>query len=553
MPRNDTIAKGGPAGPAGARNDARWRGAPPAGSATPHGRAHMLVLLLGFILASVVTATGFFVNDVPLWVAGLPLIAAIVAGYGRRSITAIAFAAFALWPAMLCAAGLTGIGFEPHLVWPLALIAVIALAWLASLTGVVLLALIVTAIPAFPASPLPVLADVVPGTGLVGPVVLLLCLAIVEFMPRHGRTDLRDRAGTAAMIAAGVIIWNLAMAAHPADVADVGTVAERQLIKWRPMDEPRAITERGRWIALRDMLPEGSQAIFGENVFAADDDAAIAFWCDAARRRDLTLWIGVRVDPLAADPPPESAGTAETEIRRGAVMRFDPQTCAWSKPAFSGGFLTGQPGGSPAALRCRQETCRRSQQGPQVVHAAQRGIPGITGTWGRMEPLQAMAAHSDQPDANAAGKPEGDTSDEPDGDASGKPDGDASGEPDGDGPVSAWLICYEAFLVPSWIDVFRELRQAPANRPIVVLSNDGAFGNLPVSRLRRKVTRAMAGLASRTVLHAETGRTILVNGGSSRRNVDGGSSRRNVNGGSSRREETAGPAAATRANEPRGQ
>ena len=525
MRRNDTISKGGPAGPAGARNDARSRGAPSAGSATPHGRAYMLVLIVVFILASAVTATGFFVAAVPLWVAGLPLIAAIVAGHKRRDLACVAFAAFMLWPAMLCAAGLTGIGFHPLLVWPLALIAVVALAWLASLTGVVLLALIVTAIPVFPASPLLVLADVVPGTGIAGPAVLVLCLAIVNFMPGHGWADLRDRAGAAAMIAAGVVVWNLALAAYPAQTAGhpqgspakAGTQTPEAPV-WRQMDEPRALTERGRWIALRDMLPPGSQAIFGENVFAADNQAAIAFWCDAARERDLTLWIGVRLD--------------QDGIRRGAVMRFDPQSCAWT------------------------------QRRPEIVHAAQRGIPGITGTWGHMQPLQAMAQGPDTPT--------GDAPENLDGDASGRPDRRTSGGPDGNGPAAAWLICYEAFLVPSWLDVLAVVRQAPDNRRVVVLSNDGAFGSLPVAQLRRKVTDAMAGLTGATVLHAETGRTILVNGGSSRRNDKGGSSRRNDKGGHSRRNDyggshaakpavppaataPAGPAAITHTNERRGE
>ena len=76
-----------------------------------------------------------------------------------------------IWPALLCAAGLVGIGFEPILVWPAAVIAVIALAWLASLTGVAILGLVVTLIAVFPASPLLVIAEVVPGTGLGGPIV----------------------------------------------------------------------------------------------------------------------------------------------------------------------------------------------------------------------------------------------------------------------------------------------------------------------------------------------------------------------------------------------
>ena len=471
MRRNERLDKGGPAAVNRARNAARSLGALAAGLAAT-GRRKGPLPLAAFIIASAVTATGFFVPGIPLWLAAVPLIAPLVAGRAMPWLAAIAFAAFMLWPAALCAAGLVGIGFHPLLVWPAALMTVIALAGLAGLTGVAILTVTVTLVPVFAASPMLALADAVPGTGLAGPAALMTCLAIVEWIPGRRTEDLLHRAGIALMIIVGAIAWNLAIAAHPykpGDMApgktapmrgthdiDAGSQTDPQSRAWREIAEPPAITEHGRWIALRDRLPQGSNVIMGENFFAATDDAAIAFWCDAARTRDLGLWIGVRVD--------------QDQIRRGAVMRFDPQTCALPDPM------------------------------PQIVHAAQRGIPAITGTWGNMAPLQAMA------------------------EGSYTPTGDASGGPDGDAPAPAWLICYEAFLAWSFVPVLAQVPQAPASAPIIVLSNDGAFGSLPVSRLRRKVTRAMAGLGGRTVLHADTGRTILVKGGSSRR-IKGGSSR----------------------------
>ena len=43
-----------------------------------------------------------------------------------------------------------------------------------------------------------------------------------------------------------------------------------------------------------------------------------------------------------------------------------------------------------------------------------------------------------------------------------------------------------------------------------MVSNDGAFGSLPVHVLRRKAAGAMAALTKRGIAHAETGRTVLV-------------------------------------------
>ena len=451
--------------------------------------------------ACIVTAVGFFWPGVPLWAAGLAMLIAIVTGL--RSYRAIAMASFLLWPAVLCAVGLVAIGFHPVPVWVVAAIVVIALTALSALTGVAILAAIVTLITVFPASPLLVIADAMPDTGLlgggvhtgasdlvgasalvgasglvgasalVGPIVVLVCLAIVEFrqakrrrtkkggkaarMPGKRTADVLHRAGAVAMIAVGIVVWNLALSAPNASISGSGPAAAANTI-WQEMDEPRAVTERGRWIALRHMLPEGGEAIFGENFFRADDHDAIAFWCDAARQQNLKLWIGVRVDQGAVGSPPDNA------IRRGAVMHFDPQSCALPDAA------------------------------PPIVHAAQWGIPGITGTWGRMEPLggrmEPLSGHST-------------------GQAGGRQANDGL---DDKGPAWAWLICYEAFLVRPWVEVLRQAAMATDKRPIIVLSNDGAFGALPVGRLRRKVTRAMAGLTGRTVLHAETGRSFLVKG-----------------------------------------
>ena len=103
-----------------------WRGANRAGfgpaAITGPGARRALIILLASLAALLVTLAGFFQPAAPLWFAGLPLLAGILRGtpYARAG----AVAAFMIWPAILCAAGLHNIGLPPFLIWPGAALAV---------------------------------------------------------------------------------------------------------------------------------------------------------------------------------------------------------------------------------------------------------------------------------------------------------------------------------------------------------------------------------------------------------------------------------------------
>ena len=378
------------------------------------------IALFLVVAALALTFIGFFHPTLPLWLAGLPLIGAIV--IGKPLARAIAMTAFLLWPIAASAYALVTLDYSALLVWPLAVLSLGVLATAAAGIGIFFLTLLLTLLVVFPASPVLLIADALPGTGLIGPLLLLIGLGFAET-----RRHLWQRSAAVFMLSAATLAWGqYYQRPEPPEVA------------WRVVSEPRMITERARWIALRDSLPPGSQAIFGENVFKTGNHAAVAFWCEAVRSRALTLWIGVMA-----------------ENRRGQVWRFDPQTC----PRPAGGAV--------------------------IVHAARYGIPGLTGTWRAMDPV---GPNGDSEDTN--------------------PNGPSRGSEDTDN-TPAWLICYEAFLPWAWIPVLTA--QNPA-RPIVILSNDRAFGTLPLPTLRHKVSRAMAALTGRTVLHAETGRHFLLKG-----------------------------------------
>ncbi|MXX91183.1 MAG: hypothetical protein F4213_09270 [Boseongicola sp. SB0677_bin_26] len=342
----------------------------------------------------------FFQAEVPLWLAGLPLLGGIWAG--TRLARAAAMFGWLAVPAAVSAIGLTGIGHAPELVWPGAAAVVVSIACVAACTGLLPATFLLALVPFFPASPLAALADVVPGTGIGGLCLVAAALAWVELLP-----SFRGRCLLAVLVALAAVNWTEfeGFRSPPSP--------------WAELPEPPGLTERGRWIAIRDSLPEGSAAVLGEAVFHAGDASALDFWCRAAAAKDLTLFVGVTETSDGAD--------------RGAVWRLDRETC-------------------------------RVGSTPGVAARARLGIPGITGDWRPMPFVEPGAA----------------------------------------GPH--FLICLEGFLPWSWA----RLLASGAERDVVVLSNDGAFGALPVAVLRRKAAGALAALLKRGIAHAETGRTLLV-------------------------------------------
>ncbi|MDE0698590.1 MAG: hypothetical protein OXH76_22450 [Boseongicola sp.] len=342
----------------------------------------------------------FFMESVPFWLAGLPLLAGIWVRTPRARVAAMA--GWLAVPAAVSAIGLVGIGHAPEIVWSGAIAAVLALAALSGVTGLSLATFALTLVPWFPASPLVALADVLPGYGIVSLCIVALALAWIELLPAYRGQALVTV--VAVLVAVNLVEWK----------------PGRQLASpWAEVPEPAAATESGRRLAIRGVLPEGGAAILGEAVFREDNAAARDAWCRIAEEKGLTLFVGVT----------ETWNTAD----RGAVWRLDRETCA--------------PGAAPA-----------------VAARAWLGIPGVTGSWLPM------------PDAGSAAA----------------------------GPE--FLVCLEAFLPWAWARLASEGRA----RDVVVVSNDGAFGSLPVHVLRRKAAGAMAALTKRGIAHAETGRTVLV-------------------------------------------
>ena len=270
--------------------------------------------------ASSCAAAAVFVPSAPLQLALAPLLMAV--WRGTRPARTLAAAMFLAPPCALCAWGLAGTGLSPALAVSGAAALCAALSAAAAVTGVTAAGAMIAAVPFLPFSPAAAVAAGIPGLGLPGLVSAALALAAVEALRRP-----RIRGSLVLALAAAAL---LAEAWRPSAPDTAG---------WTEMREPAALTERARWIALRSLVPPGSELVLGENVFAAGDSGALAFWCAAAASRGLTVYAGV-----------SESGSGRL---RGTVRRLDASSCA-------GGGLT--------------------------VYAARFGIPLLTGGWTRMDP-----------------------------------------------------------------------------------------------------------------------------------------------------------------------
>lgn len=360
-----------------------------------------------FIGGLPLVTAAFLVPAIPFWSAILPMAAGIALATPLARFAGVA--AYLLPAALICAWGFIGIGTSSVLAWSAAILIVAVLAGTASLIGITAATVLMTAIPVFPASPILPFSDALPAFGLPGLAVALGCAAAAEYR--------RDWARAGGVIGLGIM----------GSLSLLGSQSSNgYFLQDAPVwvEEPAliALTERTRWIALRDSLDPGEVAILGENVFEAADAEALGFWCRAVETRDLTLYIGVA----------EPFGSAS----RSAVWRLDPDTC-------------------------------RDRTRSPAVYRAQFGIPGVTGTWGAMPPFEGT-----------------------------------------DALMGDVLICLEAFLPWAWAPLLWS--EDRPFRPVVILSNDTAFGPIPVHGLRRKSAQAMANLVGRPVYHAETSRTHLV-------------------------------------------
>ena len=430
-----------------------------------------------FVASIPLTGAAYFHMAVPFWLSLLPLLIAL--WFTQTPIRIAAMAGFLFWPTITCIWGLIGTGLNPTLVIMGALVVVIAICLGAAFAGIAVTAIMVTAIPFFPASPLLPLADLLTGLGSLdaGMAIAILIAGIVIVLVGDISHDIYLRRACLVTIGAAVALWNMANVTSSAKLGTLSssmhvllpnqtqntTAARADIRNWHQLSIPLTITQRTKWLAIRNMAPLENTLILGENTFAADDNEAKAFWCDTAIRKRLTVFIGVE-EPYKT-------------VTRGAVWRFDTQTC--SNP--------------------RQ---------PKAVYKARIGIPQLTGTWGLMGAggmgesvmdVSAPNSHMSRPLVDGNEPHYADTANR--------------ATAPSNKPIH-WMICLEAFLPRIWWQKWWQYNQPGTRhkhmrRPtgngdqpdLIVISNDTAFGTFPVHTLRRKSAQAMANMLDLGPVH----------------------------------------------------
>ena len=415
----------------------------------PHVRTTLSVIgLMGTGCAGLlITHRAYFHDHVSLGWALVPLAASIIVG-GRRP-RAFGMMMYLFWPIALASMGFIGTGLPALVVGTGALLVMIASGALAAFMGITGCTLVFLLIPVFPASPL------LPLTAMLGALpdpifVMIMCVLGTAIIEMSGvlwswwmRSLLLSLTVTAPVSAA--ILSDTPPTPSQQDIAP----RHHPPGAWTEHPMPLGITERGRWLLLRDQLPEGSTVILGENVFDRDHADALSFWCRTVSQRQLTLFVGVSV-------PWQT-------IQRSAVWKLTAETC-------------------------RDDVSRNAvidRHDAQVLSAT-FGIPGLTGTWGPM-PVTPRSHPS------RFMRPE------------------------------TVLICLEAFLPWAWLNgplafFWDGSPPPPSDQPIIILSNDHAFGPYAdsVRTLRRKVAASLALYTAtpqspaRLVLHAETDRSLIL-------------------------------------------
>lgn len=258
----------------------------PADTPQKSRRKHIILSVVLFAFAALLTTYGFFGEGAPLALAYLPFIGALIT-LRREYRAALCGAHFGV-VAVIAGWGLISLGHSPLWVVPAAMLVVAGLSLGYSVLGAGLASVILLGVPYMPGNPLLMAGSITPGLGLFGliGVAILACALPFWRSPRTRALVLLVGFGGPASIGAWVLTPDEENQASAASA--LAGFTEVALVDTTPGDRAWALR-----LAMADLAP-GSTVITGENVLLESNTLELRGLCRFAQIRELKVLLGVQ-------------------------------------------------------------------------------------------------------------------------------------------------------------------------------------------------------------------------------------------------------------------
>lgn len=281
-----------------------------------------LILILSSSAA--LTSFGFFILYVPIWVAYLPFLAALIT-HQRSIATTLVIGHFSI-TISVATLGMISLGYPPVTIFTLGACLVSVIGFLYAYLGVGLssLALFIL-MPYMPGNPLLMAGALYPNLGLSGIGLVLGAVCIIQFWKKP-----LTRFGMVLMLIAlpSLFVWSMQKEVFGRYIGLVPERKENRALdgyEVKPIDTPHVKGSFHRLqLDLIDVAPN-SRVITGANVLRAGDESGLRSLCRTAQASSFDLFVGVQV-----------------ETGQGEVWNLNAETCP--NPMHVYGALLGIPG-----------------------------------------------------------------------------------------------------------------------------------------------------------------------------------------------------------------
>lgn len=298
------------------------------------------------VSSALLTSVGFFHADVWIWVAYLPLFAALFSARIERRAALVA-GHFGV-TVTIASLGLISLGHEPLFILGGALLSLLGLALLMARFGIGIVSLLLLLLPWFPGNPLFMAGEVFPSSGLIGLVAFAAIVILIEWLKEF---QWKLLVSVVACVLPSLFLWNL-QGSKLEDGIDVSSSGEQTfaLDGFEPIQANTYLSDAPlRQVQFTFLeAPAGSTLITGENLLKSPSSDTVTSLCRIVKVAESNLYVGV-----------------EAEDGRGEIWHFAPESCAEPEGTYRAVLgipgLTGPEFASP--LQAFRETGLSGAQG----------------------------------------------------------------------------------------------------------------------------------------------------------------------------------------------